>query len=472
LHADVFKRSSGDVSVPVALACSKPGAPTLANKICNSASETRGAALGGSVFFDQGYLGASASGFQSDYGTVAEDAVTIGMQSERYALAGEMRGLSGLFKSVKGQLGHSGYKHTEFEGSTAGTLFKNSGNDLRLEARHAKLGVLDGVIGLQADTSRFSADGEEAFAPYSQTRQAALFVYEELATGWGRLSAGARIESVNVASFGNPLVERFTPASRSFRPGSYALGALWNVAPAWQFSTNLAHTERAPKDYELFADGPHLATHAYEVGNAQLALEQSTNLDVGLNWKQGAHRMALSAFVNHFNNYIAQEATGGNRSDLPEYAYTQVQARFTGLEASGNVRLLEGGSTVDLELRGDLLRALNVTTDQPLPRIAPARLGATLAWAQGPWSARLGASHATAQTRVPSGQLGTGAYTLWNASLGYRTQAGAASLLWFARLDNLGDALAYPASSILTQTAAGKAPLPGRSLKLGVQMSF
>ncbi|MDO9165034.1 MAG: TonB-dependent receptor [Rhodoferax sp.] len=472
LHADVFNRTTGDVSVPVALACSKPGAPALSNRICNSASDTRGGAVGGALFFSQGYVGASVSRFLSDYGTVAEDEVTIGMKSDRLALEGELRGLGGLFQSVKGQLGRSVYEHTEYEGATAGTVFKNSGNDLRLEARHAKVGALDGVIGLQADTSRFSADGEEAFAPYSQTRQTALFAYEELATGWGRLSAGARIESVHVESFGNPLMARFAPGSRSFHPASYALGALWNMAPQWQLSSNLAYTQRAPKDYELFADGPHLATHSYEVGNASLVPEQSTNLDVGVNWRHGPHRFGASAFVNQFNNYIAQEATGAVRDALPEYAYTQVQARFTGLEASGSVRLLDGAQMVDLELRGDLVRAVNTGTSQPLPRIAPARVGATLLWAQGPWSARLGASHATAQTDVPIGQLGTDAYTLWNAWVGYRVNAGAANLLWFARVDNLSDTLAYSATSILSQTAAGKVPLPGRSVKVGLQVSF
>ncbi len=478
LHADVFNRSSGDVSAPLALACSKPGSPSPANKICNSASDTQGGSVGGSVFFNQGYLGASVSGFKSDYGTVAEDAVTIGMQSNRYALEGEKRGLSGLFQSVKGQLSRSVYAHTEYEASEIGTVFKNSGTDLRLEARHAKLGPLNGVVGLQTDTSRFSADGvaegAKAFAPYSQTRQSALFVYEELATGWGKLSAGARIESVQVESFNTPTPDnRFTPASRSFRPGSYALGALWNVAPSWQLSSNLAYTERAPKHYELFANGPHLATGTYARGNDSLALEQSANLDVGLNWKQRAHRMGVSAYVNNFKNYIGQEATEGEPQDgLPVYAYTQVQARFTGLEASGNLRLREGASTLDLQLRGDLVRAVNVNTHQPLPRIAPVRLGATLLWAQGPWSARLGASHAAAQTNVPSDQRVTGAYTLWNAMLGYRAQVGAAHLFWFARLDNLSDTLAYSASSILTQTTDGKAPLPGRSLKLGMQVSF
>jgi iron complex outermembrane receptor protein len=45
-------------------------------------------------------------------------------------------------------------------------------------------------------------------------------------------------------------------------------------------------------------------------------------------------------------------------------------------------------------------------------------------------------------------------------------------LNWFARLDNLTDQLAYSATSILTSTAFGKSPLPGRSFKLGVQASF
>jgi iron complex outermembrane receptor protein len=54
----------------------------------------------------------------------------------------------------------------------------------------------------------------------------------------------------------------------------------------------------------------------------------------------------------------------------------------------------------------------------------------------------------------------------------WRAKAGKSNLLWYARLDNIGDTLAYSASSILTQTAPGKAPLPGRSLKAGLQISF
>lgn len=479
LHVDAFSRSTSDVAVPVSLACTQQGATRFAGRICNSASRTSGGAVGGSLFFDKGYLGASASSYRNDYGTVAEDEVTIGMRSNRYALEGELRNLNnpGIpLQSIKFQASRTDYRHTEFEAGAPGTVFASQGSDFRLEARHARLGPLEGIVGLQAETTRFSADGAEAFAPYSRTRQQALFAYEELPLSWGKLSLGARTESVKVDSSGNPLLARFVPASRSFNPVSYALGALWNVAPRWQLTANIAQSQRAPRDYELFADGAHVATGAYEVGDASLGKERSVNVDVGAQWKSGANNFRLSAFSTRFRNYISLEATGAQRDVdgelFPEFAYRQVNARFSGLEAGGNLRLLDSGQTLDLELRGDLVRASNADTGQPLPRIAPARLGATLVWARGPWGARLGFDRAATQSRVPVGELATAGYTLWNAALTWRQQAGASSLLWYARLDNAANRLAYSATSILTQTAPGKSPLPGRSLKLGLQVGF
>lgn len=117
----------------------------------------------------------------------------------------------------------------------------------------------------------------------------------------------------------------------------------------------------------------------------------------------------MNAYVSRFKNYIALNQTPGvtrNAEDgevnpaedpgnpgftasgaefkpLAQFLYEQVRARFVGLEASGNIRLLEAASSLDLSLRGDLVRATNLNNGQPLPRIAPVRLGASLLWASG-----------------------------------------------------------------------------------------
>lgn len=495
LHVDAFKRDSDDVSAPIDLPCENPTRFGTARKICNSANEAHGGAIGGSVFFDQGWIGASASTYRSTYGTVAEDDVTIGMKSDRYALEGEWRP-GGFFKSIHAKASSTDYRHTEFEGEEPGTTFANKSKDLRIEARHQAIGGVEGLIGFTSETNDFSADGEEAFAPHSRTRANALFLHEELGTSWGRLSFGARTEQVKVRSLGypdDPEITRFFVGERSFDPKSAAFGALVNLTPQWQLTSNLAYTERAPKDYELFANGPHVATAAWETGNPDLNVEKSMGFDLGAQWKSGANTARVNAYVTRFSNYIGLTATG-NRFDeegnvttdpdadaLDEYAYAGVRARFTGIEASGNLRLIgtdgfsraADGSTLDLEWRGDLVRATNTDTGQPLPRIAPARVGATLAYGNGPWTARVGFDHYAAQRRVPDiGARETDAYTLWNASLNYRMKVQRANLTWYARVDNLTNKLAYSATSILTTTVFPDAPLPGRTLRVGLRATF
>jgi iron complex outermembrane recepter protein len=474
LHLDGFDRRTGDVGVPVKLACDTSGETQYARRICNSASQSRGGALGVSTFWDHGYLGASVNTYQSDYGTVAEDQVKIGMKSTRFALEGQVRQLPGWLQSVKARLSHTDYQHTEFDNGTPGTLFANKGHDLRIEARHRPFAGWQGVLGVQSESSRFSAVGDEAFAPSSRTRSQAVFVHEELPTAWGQVTAGARWESVRVESLGNPELDRFDASmgAQKFNPFSLAAGTVFKLSPTWSLTGNAAMTQRAPKDYELFANGPHLATHAWEIGNKNLGLEKSNSLDAGVHWNSGPDRVSLTAYASHFANYIGLMNTPDVEADLPVQLYQGVKAQFRGLEASGRQRLWQGTSTLDLDWRADTVRATNSSTGEPLPRIAPMRVGASLVHGQGPWSAKLGADWHAAQQRVPEGSVATGAYTLVNASVTYRQKLDTKVLNWFVRIDNLTDQLAYSASSILTSTAFGKSPLPGRSFKLGVQATF
>ena len=502
IHVDAMNRDTQDVTVPINIVCNRTTGSFTARSICNSASKVSSTALGGSVFFDQGYLGASVSGYRSNYGTVAEPNVNIGMKSDRFALEGEIKNLGSLVQSVKAQYSKTDYTHTEFTNTVPGTVFKSRGSDMRLEARHAKFGNLEGLVGAQMDDSQFSADGDEAFAPYSRTRQNAFFAFEEYKTDWGKLTFGGRVESVKVESLGNPnpALAKFVPGQGDFKPTSYAIGSLWNITPQWQLTGNVAYTERAPKDYELFANGPHVATRAYEVGNSMFAKEQATQFDIGVAWKSAFNSFALNAYSSNFKNYIGlvqstgvtrnqsdgevnpeddpnntgfSKATGAVFSPLNEFRYQQFRARFTGFEASGNVRLIDGASTVDLALRADMVKATNLNTGQWLSRIPPMRLGATLKYASGPFGANFGVDYSVTQKSVPVGDRAAAANTRLNAGASYRVKAGPINTLLYARLDNITNTLAYSPTSILTSTAFPNAPpLPGRNLKVGLQASF
>ncbi|NBS46595.1 MAG: TonB-dependent receptor [Betaproteobacteria bacterium] len=476
VHVDAFDRIQSDLRVPRELACQRGGVPVLARQVCNSSARAQGGAAGASAFFASGRIGGAVSEYRSDYGTVAQDDVRIGLRSSRVMLDGEWRDLLPGLQRLRWQWGRTDYAHAEFESGVAGTRFANQGSDWRVEARHAEWLGWQGVIGLQGDANRFAADGEEAFAPYSRTRQQALFAHQERALPWARISAGLRLEQVRVESLGHPLLERFVAASRSFQPRSAALGARGAWGTHWQWHAQLAHSERAPRDYELFANGPHVATAAYEIGNPALQTERARHAEWGLEWKSGAHAARWHVFDSRFANYIALDARSdapGATDASPLYAYRALPARLTGTEASGVWRLREGTQTLDWEWRLDTVHARHAQTGEPLPRIAPARAGSTLVWREGPWAWRVGFDHAAQASRVPAGQQVTPGYTLWHAALNWRL-ATAGGVLWdaFARLNNATDRLAYSATSILTQTAPGRSPLPGRSLRLGLQARF
>ena len=101
------------------------------------------------------------------------------------------------------------------------------------------------------------------------------------------------------------------------------------------------------------------------------------------------------------------------------------------------------------------------------------RLGATPEYTSDPFGANLGFDYAATQNRIPAGDRGAAANTRINADLSYRLKAVPASLLWYARLDNLTNKLAYSPISVLTTTDFPTAPpLPGRSLEVGMQASF
>ena len=503
LHVDAFDRSTKNLRVPKDMTCGAGGLPN-GRRVCNSASDSKGGAVGGTLLFDRGYLGLSTSEYRSKYGTVAESdpgaEVNIGMLRRHHVMEGLLRDV-GVFENVKFQLGRTNYRHTEYEVSSPESTFKNSGHDFRLEGRQRAMRLsngmqLDGTVGVQHERNNLQAkaqNGANTLLPPTRSRSTGVFTYQALKTSWGQLSAGARAEDVVVTSSEAIGPNDENPAqTKKFKPLNFAVGAMRNLREGeaqngWQLTTNLSASQRAPKDYELFAHGVHAATGTYEIGQSTLKLEKGTQLDVGGEWKQGPHKFGITGFASQFSNYISLQpsaTTFGAADDLPDYQFQGVRARLYGIESTAKLRIVGGQSALlssngahgamDLELRADVVRAKDLTHNSYLPRIAPMRVGADAVWSRNAWGARFGFMHAAAQNRVPDGNITTAGHTLWNAGINYHAHTyGPTHWLLFAKFDNITNKLAYSSTSVLTQTMGTNAPpLAGRSLKVGAQVSF
>ncbi|KQV82965.1 TonB-dependent receptor [Rhizobacter sp. Root1221] len=483
MHVDAFGRDTEDLRVPKYRPLEGGQLLDETNRVRNSASRTKGGAVGGSIFFDKGYAGLSVDTYDSRYGVVAEPDVTIRMKRDHVGFAGEVRDLGGPLKTVRAQVNHTDYRHEEVEGTgEIGTTFKTKGSELRLEAEHAPIGKVRGVLGVQIEDMDFSALGEEAFVPDTHTRKQALFALEELPWVGGTLQGGLRAERVKVASSGDadPAEPKFGGAAeRTFSLASASIANVWKFDTAWSLSGGLSYTERAPTSFELYANGVHAATGAFERGDTSLGKEKGTNLDVALAWKSGPNHLRVGAYTARFSRFISLDASGdavdivdgGTTESFPEYVFRPVRARLNGFEIEGGHRLLDGAWTLDASGKIDLTRGKNLDNGEALPRIAPLRATVGLDAAQGLWSGRAEVEHATKQSHVPSTDRETPGYSIVNLALNRRFTFGESNDgLVFLKVTNVGDRLAYSASSI--DTIRGLSPLPGRAVKAGVRVTF
>ena len=450
----------------------------------NSATETDSGALGLSYIGDGGFLGVSVSGLDTLYGIPGghhhheegeegeegepheeeeEAAVRIDLEQRRYDLRGGVTRPFGIFRGANVRFGVTDYEHVELEGEEIGTTFTNDSWEGRVELLQNRTGSLSGSVGIQALSRDFAAIGAEAFVPPTQTDSQAVFAFEEVERGAWRLQFGARYERQDVTA------ETEGVNDRSFNGLSGSFGVVYQAGEDYSLGVSLARSTKLPNAEELFSNGPHLATNAFEVGDPNLDEETSLGLDVTLRKVSGPVTGEITLFANRFDKYIFEEATGDEEDGLPVFQFVQRDAEFRGAELSGVVQLFHGEPNhVDLEIGADFVRAELRDTGEPLPRIPPRRYRLGLHYRGDRFQGRVEGIRAEEQDRVSQFELPTEGYTLLNATLGYRFFATRAVYDVLLRGTNLTDEEARNHVSFLKDLV----PLPGRDVSLSLRVSF
>ncbi len=454
-------------------------------RLPNSATKQKTAGAGLALIRDTFNLGASVSLFDSDYGVPSrpgaghghgegeeeqggeeeehgEEPVTIGLEQVRVDLRGEFQIGSGFLDKVRLRFGAADYEHTEFEGEEVGTVFKSDGLEGRLEFVQRDRNGWRGASGIQYFGRDFEAIGAEAFVAPNKTRQLGIFTLQEFRLGQIGLEAAARYEHSDVRS-------NEVGVDRNFDAFSGALGASYELAPRTRIGLNVSRTERAAAAEELFSNGPHIATQAFEIGDPALAKEKSWGAEAYM--RLGGDRFSLSAtaFANWFDDFIFQADTGEEEDELAVFQYLQQDARYYGFEIETSVRLFEArGFRFVADGVADYVRAMIRDGGGPVPRIPPLRLLSGLEAQSDAVDGRVEVEWVDDQERVAAFENRTDGHTLVNASLAWRPWGRDRETTIILSANNIFDVDARRHASFTKEFV----PLAGRDVRVSARFSF
>ena len=453
----------------------------IRGRLPNTAARTWTAGVGASIITDTGHLGVSYSRYDSLYGVPIRYATAVGQEQEaprldvkqdRFDLRGEVQTGGGFLDRIRIRLGHANYRHFELEeDGSVGTAFYNNGTEGRFELVQATRGGWSGASGVQYLNRLFDVAGDEAFLPRNETNQTGLFTLQQYANGRFRAEGGLRYEWSDLAARTDP-ADRFFVGQRNFRALSGSLGASYEVADGVRIGVNGSRTERAPSAEELFANGAHAGTQAYELGSPDFRLEKSWGGELTLHAHTGTVNFDASAYYNRFSNYISENqvdqavcaaaaAPSGREVDLPCFQYQQADARYYGVEADLSATLFTLGTTrINGDVLGDYVRATIVDLG-PVPRIPPARVLGGVEAQGDRFTLRAEVEHLFDQDRIARFETPTRDYTIVNASLSLSPFGRDSRTTLLLSANNILDANVRRHASFLKDFA----PLAGRDLR-------
>lgn len=475
-NLDGVKRKTDDYDIPApAISARRAAAEGLAREDTgtqpNSYTDLEAWGVGGSYIGDKGFAGVSYKNTDSEYGTVAEESVFIKLNQKRWDARGEYRFDSGPFSALRGSYGHADYTHTEFESvGEPGTIFNSDGWEGRADLVQRERNGWNGALGVQALSRNFEAIGEEAFVPSVKIDELGLYTVQRLDLGNHGFEGGLRYDRRELS--GTP-IGGASEVTREFDNWSASAAAFIRPTAGLFLGLSLAHNERAPSEVELFADGVHIATAAYETGDLTLNSEKVTTLEGTAHYDRGRFTGDLHVYHSWYNGFIDERPTGDQfyfeEEDefFPIYRFVQTDAKFYGFELEGAYALWQDGDRkLSLEGAADYVHAQ--TDFGPAARIPPYSVTGRLAWTSTRFDASAEVRHVGEQDRVANEfELPTDDYTLVNAAVAVRPFAQQ-NVTLFAEARNLTDEEAREHVSFLKDIA----PLPGRNLRVGVAYRF
>ncbi|WP_083440233.1 TonB-dependent receptor [Altererythrobacter epoxidivorans] len=439
----------------------------LRGTLPGSATETYTGNIGAAFFAGESNLGASIGVYDTVYGVPVrpgggeDEEVSIDLHQFRADLRGELALGSGMFEQLKTRVGFSDYSHSELEGDEVGTTFDVQGLEARMELVQKDTRTWRGSVGAQYYYRDFLATGEEAYIAPNETEQFAVFALQEFGGGPIQVEAAGRFETSTVTA-------KSIGEDRSFNTVSGAVSLVYETDQALRYGINLSRAARAPSAEEMFSNGAHIATQAFEVGDPDLKSETALGAEAFLRGRIAGAELNVAVFKQWFSDYIYQSATGDIEDGLPVFEYLQADASYFGVEGEISLPIYDNGPFALLaDLRGDYIRA-ELDDGTPLPRIPPLSLLGALEAQTERFDARAEVQWFAKQDRVAPLETPTDSFTLVNLSLSWKPIRGNESVTLLVGADNIFDVDGRRHASFTKDFV----PVAGRNFKASVRFSL
>lgn len=449
----------------------------------NTASETWTVNGGFGLIIGESTFGASIGFYDTNYGVPTrpgvehaheegeeggeegeeegEELVSIDLQQFRADFKGDIFLGEGFFERLKLRAGFSDYTHTEFEGDEVGTVFDSKGVEARAELVQGEGGFSRGAIGIQYRHRDFFAEGAEAYVPPNLTDQFSVFALQELGTGPIQVELAGRFETTDVEDQQNRI-------ARNFDTFSGALGLIYEGDDALRAGVNVSRAERAPSAEELFSNGPHIATQAFEIGDPDLSTESAWGVEGFVRGRLGGVQLSLAVFQQWFDDYIYLIENGLEEDDLPVFVYRQQGADYFGVEGDITVPLFDTGDVgVVADLSGSYIRA-ELDDGSNVPRIPPLSLLGGLELQTDAFDLRGEVQWFAEQDRIAAFETPTDEFALVNFLVSWRPLANNENVTLQLAADNVFDVTGRRHASFTKDFV----PLAGRNIRASVRLSF
>lgn len=433
------------------------------DRLANSDVTNKNISIGSSLLLENGYVGASIGYLDGNYGVPGgEEETRIDLNQLRVDVKAGVTLADGFLDSVKLRFAWADYAHKELDGAVVGTEFKNQGYEGRLDFVQRAIGSWKGAFGVQYASRDFQAIGDEAFVPPNVTNQFGAFALQEAKWGPVAVEGALRYEHTNITA-------QEIAVDRVFDTLSGSLGANVRLNNVWRIGASASRVTRTPSAEELFSNGPHAATNAFEIGDPGFKTERAWGLEAWLRAVTDRLNLNVTGFWSRFDNYIYEQATGGEMDGLRIFQFRQTDARYYGVELEASYTFIQTEKWSYLaDIVGDYVRATNLTTQTPIPRIPAKRLLLGIEAQSNALDARIEAELVDKQNRTAPEELPTEGYATINLSLSWKPWEEERDVKLLFQASNLLDVEARRHASFLKDVA----PLAGRDFRFHVRVGF